>query len=478
MRSLRSLRFSRRTDIPPQNEEVVLGSEVGEPHQTGIAKLAEMIDNRYVLSDCRIALAPIGSIRATRFEVFWLLGEGVKRRCLQAGTRKEYSPVVNRDSCMASKTPRCESEVPITHMSAWYTSTMEVRALGATGIQAPIVGIGCWAIGGPAFNLDQPMGWSTANDDESRAGLAYAYENGVRLFDTADVYGLGKSERLLGELVDSVDRESLVLVSKTGYFAGTSRHAYERLHMRHQLEQTLENLRTDYIDIYFFHHNNFGVGGEYLQGALDFMENAQAQGLVRNFGMRGPHRYALERGKPYAAQNKTALFSHIAEQIRPKVITLRDNLLTPREKTEGLYTWAKDHDCGVIVNKPLGQGLLTGKYVDPIQFAPGDHRSRKTWFQEPQLGVVRAAIDEIRQLANLNQEQLVGLAFWHCLSSYNNAVVLTGFTKVEQLQVNLSDTALSAPDSSVLELARRVLGEAQETLDRLGDMHVNKEHKS
>jgi hypothetical protein len=82
------------------------------------------------------------------------------------------------------------------------------------------------------------------------------------LFDTADVYGHGRSERLVGRLVGrlvaQVPRAELVLVSKVGYFTGTAAHGFAPGHMRRQLEQTLENLRTDRLDVYFLHHSQFG----------------------------------------------------------------------------------------------------------------------------------------------------------------------------------------------------------------------------
>jgi methylglyoxal reductase len=128
----------------------------------------------------------------------------------------------------------------------------------AAGLTVSPVGIGCWAIGGPDSNLDLPMGWSTAEDTASLRGLETACQLGANLFDTADVYGHGRSERLLGHLVRQVSRDSLVLSSKVGYFAGTAVHPYLPSAMRRQLETTLENLQTDHLDIYFLHNSNFG----------------------------------------------------------------------------------------------------------------------------------------------------------------------------------------------------------------------------
>src|SRR5690349_11563177 len=162
------------------------------------------------------------------------------------------------------------------------------RTLGATGIETTTLGVGCWAIGGEDFNLGVPMGWSGTDEDRSLAGLERAYEMGVNLFDTADIYGHGRSERLLGQLVGQVARSSVVLSSKVGYFTGTASHGYEPQHMRHQLEQTLTNLRTDYLDIYFLHHAEFGPGDRYLPGAIKTIHAMKEEGLIRAVGTRGP----------------------------------------------------------------------------------------------------------------------------------------------------------------------------------------------
>ena len=174
------------------------------------------------------------------------------------------------------------------------TSRYPQRTL-AGGISVYPVGTGCWAIGGPDCNLGLPMGWSTADDTAALQGLETAWQSGANLFDTADIYGHGHSERLLGHLVSQVPREALVLSSKTGYFSGTAAHPYLPSAMRRQLETTLENLQTSCLDIYFLHNAEFGTDDQYLDGAVEQMRAFQEQGLIRAIGMRGPHRFATDR---------------------------------------------------------------------------------------------------------------------------------------------------------------------------------------
>ena len=207
------------------------------------------------------------------------------------------------------------------------------------------------------------MGWSTAPVDHvALTALETGYTAGVRLFDTADVYGHGRSERLVGELVAQVPRGDIVLVSKVGYFTGTAKHGYSPGHMRRQLEQTLENLRTDHLDIYFLHHNEFGPEDRWLPGAVEAMRTFQGEGLIRAVGMRGPHRFAPERlhANPGIRSDKVTRFRELFEVVRPQVLAVRDNLLTPAERSTGLFEFATHHQVGVLINKVLGQGLLAG----------------------------------------------------------------------------------------------------------------------
>src|SRR6185437_8251671 len=108
-----------------------------------------------------------------------------------------------------------------------------------------------------------------------------------------------------------------------------------------------------------------GDADRWLEPAVEAMREFRAQGLVRAIGMRGPHRFALHRVTDARQRtDKSARFRELFERIRPDVLAVRDNLLTPFDRSQGIFTFAADHGCGVLINKPLAQGLLTGSY-DP-----------------------------------------------------------------------------------------------------------------
>ncbi|MFJ8442790.1 aldo/keto reductase [Kitasatospora griseola] len=338
------------------------------------------------------------------------------------------------------------------------------------------LGVGCWPIGGPAHNLGMPMGWSTADDHQALAGLHRALDLGANLFDTADVYGRGRSEQLLGTALRDIPRGDFAVTSKVGYYTEPgAHHAMDPAHLRRRLEGTLLRLGVDYLDVYAFHNSSFGSGDVHLEGAVAALRGFQAEGLIRAVGMRGPHRFAPERRTaPGEREDKHARFRRQFAAIRPDVLAVRDNLLTPPSATDGIREFAQAHGVTVMVNKPLGQGLLTGKHtpVAPPVFADGDHRQRKAWFAPPALAVLAPHLDEIRDRLGDDPQVLAHAALAYCLRRWPGAAVLTGFTTAAQIGQNLTcdPDRLSADDLLFLaDVGRR----AQQALDHLGEVFTD-----
>lgn len=348
----------------------------------------------------------------------------------------------------------------------------------ARGLAVHPVGIGAWALGGPDHNLGLPMGWATADDTASRRGLETAYDLGANLIDTADVYGHGHSERIIGDFVATVPRDSLVLSSKVGYFRGTAAHAYLPSAMRRQFETTLENLRTDRLDIYFLHNADFGEDDRHLDGAVQQMRDFQSQGLITAIGMRGPHRYATERVNVPKEQrdDKYARFAHLAEKIRPDYLAARFNALTPppSDGRPNIFKLAASLGASVLINKPLAQGLLTGKYDPnhPPAFGPGDHRLRKAWYTPAALKIIREGLAPLRDRFGDTTAALTRVALQYCLQQADNAAVLVGYTRPEQIAENLSAVGEELTDDD-LAFVHETLGRLQHRLDEHSEVFLD-----
>lgn len=144
------------------------------------------------------------------------------------------------------------------------------RTIERLGMETSALGMGCWAIGGIWTFMDMPAGWGETDDDESIRAVDAAYHHGIRLFDTAAVYGCGHSEELLGKALGS-KRKDCVISTKFGYKmdipakrvgkpAGSVRTIPVAPGVVKECEASLKRLGTDYIDIYFFHVNDYDPG--------------------------------------------------------------------------------------------------------------------------------------------------------------------------------------------------------------------------
>ena len=136
-----------------------------------------------------------------------------------------------------------------------------MRMLGRSGIQVSAVGLGCWAIGGPFWSGDMPVGWGEVDDDESMRAIRRALDLGVNFLDTSDVYGTGRSERVIARALQG-RRDQVVIATKFGnLFDETKRQMAgadaSPAYIRRACEASLKRLNTDIIDLYQFHLNGY-----------------------------------------------------------------------------------------------------------------------------------------------------------------------------------------------------------------------------
>ncbi len=347
---------------------------------------------------------------------------------------------------------------------------MEHRFLQGIGTSVSALGAGCWTIGGPATNRGVPIGWDGVDEERAFRGLIRARELGVTLFDTADVYGLGRSERLLGRLLQQEQRTALVISGKVGYFAGTAPHPYTAIQMSHQLHTTLANLGTDYLDLYSFHSNDFGPQDRYLDGAIEQMEVFRRQGLIRAIGLRAPHEFAEEwaaEGTLDPRSPQATRFLDLFSRIRPDVVVARYNLLSPlyHSQETDIFAFARLHRVGVIIKQALGQGVLMGTHHPDAArvFGKGDHRSQDPAFHPDVLRAVHHGLQPVRTHFGATPSSLARVALRYALQHAPDSPVLVGFRDADQIQTTL--TCLGAPLShEEIVLVRHLLAPPRDAL--------------
>lgn len=272
-------------------------------------------------------------------------------------------------------------------------------------------------------------GWANVDEDEIVAAIKTGIDAGVNHFDNADVYGNGKAEQMLRRAFDKLglNTNDFVVATKVGHFPGTAAHAYEPAHIRHQCEQSLINLGRDHIDVYYFHHGNFGESDMYLDDAADVMDALVAEGKVR---VKGQSAYSSND------------FLRVTPRVRPAVFqswahALDDQFIRPGSPVSELM--AKE-EITFVAFSPLAQGRLLDKFdpTKPPSFEPGDHRQNSNAFSSEAIAQLQPKLQKLKARFGDSVADLASVALNYVLAHPHVACVIPGFRNERQVKVNVS----------------------------------------
>ncbi|GIX49508.1 MAG: general stress protein [Candidatus Tectimicrobiota bacterium] len=311
---------------------------------------------------------------------------------------------------------------------------MQYRRLGKTGLQVSEIGFGAWAIGGNKHGHS----YGPTDNAESLRAIARALDLGCTFFDTADIYGHGLSEKLLGQALQK-RRHQCVIATKVGndFYHGRFRKNFDADYIRFALEKSLKRLRTDYIDLYQLHNP-----------PLMLLERAEHYAVLDELKQQGKIRaYGVSVHDPY--EGMMAIYSG-----KPEVIQVTYNVLRP-EAREELFPLAQAHDVGIIVREPLANGLLTGKYTAEAAFAEGDFRA--AWPRE-YLAALVEMVNKVRFLARAGERTLAQAALRFVLDEPAVSVVIPGIKTVAQAEENLAASHLPPLSAAERAAIREALG--------------------
>lgn len=304
---------------------------------------------------------------------------------------------------------------------------MENRTLGDSEIEVSALGFGCWAIGGEWQGADgAPLGWGTVDDEESVAAIRRAMELGVTFFDTADVYGTGHSERVLGRALAG-RRDEVVIATKWGnvFNEETRTMTGEDAtagYARRALTASLRRLGTDRIDVYQLH-----------LGAVPLDEAAELRGACEEFVREGLIRsYAWSTDDP----ERAAFF---ADGEHCAGVQHACNVLVDAPEMLAL---CERRGLAAIVRGPLAMGLLTGRQGSTGRAAAGDIRSLPPawlrWFDEGGVPAPRwtARIDAVREVLTSDGRTLAQGALAWLWARSPRTLPIPGFRNVAQAEQN------------------------------------------
>lgn len=331
------------------------------------------------------------------------------------------------------------------HMENQY----QYRTLGRSGIRVSALGFGCWAIGGEWQAADgRPLGWGRVDDEESVRAVRRALDLGVTFFDTADVYGTGHSERVLGRALGK-RRDDVVVATKWGnLFDERTRTADGQddspAYVRRALTASLERLGTDHVDLYQLHLDD--AAPERAARLRDACEDLVREGLIRAYAWStdDPARAAVFAEGPHCA----AVQHHVnVLQDAPEMLARCAEL--------GLAS---------IARGPLAMGLLTGAYAAGRALEAGDIRSRPpAWLQgfgdgsgaDPRW---LARVDDLREvLTGDGRTPAQGALAWLWARS-PHTVPIPGFRSVAQAEQNAGAMAKGPLTAGQLADIDRILG--------------------
>ena len=297
------------------------------------------------------------------------------------------------------------------------------------------IGFGAWAIGGS---------WGETDDDQSLAAMNAAVDAGVTFFDTADVYGDGRSERLIGTLLNERS-ESLVVATKFGRRGALKVSQYTYANLRAWLERSCENLKVDAVDLVQLHCPPWET--YYTPAVFDACDRLVEDGLARAYGVSVEKVEEGLKAIEYPGVSTVQIIFNIFRQ-RP---------------AELFFEQARLRDVGVIVRVPLASGLLTGKFDRDTSFGQDDHRSFNRHGEQFDVGETFAGVDFERGLEAVEQLRalvpdgatLAQFALRWILGFDAVSTVIPGAKTAEQARANAAASDLSAlPADSLQTIAR------------------------
>jgi len=304
---------------------------------------------------------------------------------------------------------------------------MKARTLGRTRLKVSEVGFGAWAIGGNAHGNS----YGPTDDKVSLAAVRRAVELGCTFFDSADVYGWGHSEEILGEALQG-HRDDVHVATKVGgdFYHGGVRMNFDPGYIAFALERSLKRLRTDHLDLYQLHNPPSDLMAD--PATYEALDALKAENKILHYGVsiHEPFEGALciEAGKPDTLQIPLSIFR--------------------QEWIEDLLPAARKANIGIIAREPLGNGFLTGAIPDTARFPQGDIRHH--W--PPQMIAARVKAARHLSFLPIDGRTLAQSALRFILSFPEVATTIPGAKTPAQAEENLGSS--ESPPLSPEEIAR------------------------
>jgi aryl-alcohol dehydrogenase-like predicted oxidoreductase len=298
---------------------------------------------------------------------------------------------------------------------------MQMRALGSDGPDITTVGYGAWQAGGGSWGAPR-------SDAEVIAAIEAAIAAGMNWIDTAEVYGSGTSERLVGRAIAGRRDEVLVFTKVAPADEGSGIRPEQ---IGRAVRGSLERLGIDHVDLYQVHWRDEAVPVEETWGA---MADLVSQGLVRQIGVSNFDRPLLERCLP----------------IHPVASVQNELSLLRRDDVDGLLPWLSEQGIGYLAYSPLGSGLLTGRFGREHVFEAGDWRA--TEFSAGVLAEAADLVEAMRPIADRSGVPVPTLALAWVISRPGVTAAIAGSLNPRNVAANAGASDVEVGHDALDEL--------------------------
>ncbi|WP_304131912.1 aldo/keto reductase [Ignavibacterium album] len=295
---------------------------------------------------------------------------------------------------------------------------MNYRKFGNTELLVSEIGFGAWAIGGPAMVGDLAIGWGDVDDNTSIEALKKSFDLGINFYDTADFYGFGHSEEIIGKVFGN--RTDVIIATKVGHRVENQQILldYSKHHILKSCDESLKRLKRDYIDFYQLHSAKLN----HLEDGqcIEAMEELKSKGKIRYWGI------SLNTFNPYP-EAEFLLGRNLADgfQVAFNIINQRSLKLIETASQKGY---------GIIARIPLQFGLLTGKFTKETRFNKDDHRSFRL---KPEfLSELLDALEDVWKISEKYNVDKVTFALSFIMNHKGVSTVIPGIRTPEQAVKN------------------------------------------
>ncbi len=322
---------------------------------------------------------------------------------------------------------------------------MNYRPFGNTELEISEIGFGSWTIGGPAYAGEIPIGWGNTDDTVSIKALKKAFEEGINFYDTADFYGLGHSEELIGQAFGK--NPNVIIATKVGHTLDQDNNIkldYSYDHIIQACNDSLKRLNREVIDYYQLHS---AVVAHLEKGeCIQAMEDLKTEGKIRYWGI------SLNTFNP-APEIEFFINHRIGNgfQVVLNIINQRIVEFLPEISA---------HQYGVIARMPLQFGLLTGRFNRHTRFEENDHRAARL---NPEiLEMAEEYLLPVWEMAKKYQTTPGALALRFDLSFPEVSTVIPGMRNEKQVMQNIAD--LEKIDDQDMQLLKKLYHNKLSTL--------------